>query len=239
MQHTIISTRAVLALVSAGLALTVPTQAAVLTQYYNNGAPASNNVAFTMGTDWTLSLSSDSLYAQNTGFNAGTSYRTLYGDGNNLLFKFNRASGDNNAYDVTVNLSGYNQWSGNEGTSPTITLHWGDDNFGSYSGSGLNDQNILAQSIDDISYFLASTTDLTQVASSTAHGDFTWNSGNVTTFRIAANQQSAYMVVLGSANSSSYVYSASADFTAVPEPSGVAMTMGAAGLFLIRRRRIS
>ena len=238
MQHTIISTRAVLALVSAGLALTVPTQAAVLTQYYNNGAPASNNVAFTMGTDWTLSLSSDSLYAQNTGFNAGTSYRMLYGDGNNLLFKFNRASGDNNAYDVTVNLSGYNQWSGNEGTSPTITLHWGGDNFGSYSGSGFNDQNILAQSLNN-AYFLASTTDLTQVASSTADGGFTWNSGNVTTFRIGADQQSAYMVVLGSANSYGYVYSASADFTAVPEPSGVAMTMGAAGLFLLRRRRIS
>jgi hypothetical protein len=232
------TTKAIITSALLSLVLAVSTQAAQLTEYYNNGAPASNNVTFTLGTDWTLSTSSNDLYAQNTGFNAGTSYRILYGDGNNLLFKFNRAEGDTNAYDVTVNLSGYNQWSGNEGTSPTITLHWGDDNFGSYSGSGLNDQNILAQPIDDISYFLASTTDLTQVASSTANGDFTWNSGNVTPFRIGADQQSAYMVVLGSANSSGYVYSASADFTAVPEPSTYALVVGGIATLLLIRRRV-
>jgi hypothetical protein len=204
----------------------------VLTEYYNNGAPASNNVTFTLGTDWTLSTSSNDLYAQNTGFNAGTSYRIGYGDGNNLLFKFNRAEGDTNPYDVTVNLTGYNQWNGSG--SPSITLLWGDDNFGTYSGSGLNDQNILAQSIP-ISYFYGSTTDLTQVASSTADGGFTWNS---TPFRIGADQQSAYMVVLGSANSYGYVYSASADFTAVPEPSTYALVVGGIATLLLIRRRV-
>jgi hypothetical protein len=231
------TTKAIITSALLSLVLAVSTQAAVLTEYYNNGAPASNNVTFTLGTDWTLSLSSDSLYAQNTGFNAGTSYRILYGDGNNLLFKFNRAEGDTNAYDVTVNLSGLNQWSGNEGTSPSITLLWGDDNFGTYSGSGINDQNILAQSIP-IAYFYGSTTDLTQVAINTGNGGFTWNSGNVTPFRIGADQQSAYMVVLGSANSSGYVYSASADFTAVPEPSTYALVVGGIATLLLIRRRV-
>jgi hypothetical protein len=230
------TTKAIITSALLSLVLAFSTQAAQLTENYNNGAPASNNVAFTLGTDWTLSTSSNDLYAQYGGFLHAGSYRMGYGDGYNLLFKFNRAEGDTNPYDVTVNLTGYNQWNGSG--SPSITLLWGDDNFGTYSGSGLNDQNILAQSIS-IGYFFGSTTDLTQVASSTADGGFTWNSGNVTPFRIGADQQSAYMVVLGSANSYGYVYSASADFTAVPEPSGVAMTMGAAGLFLIRRRRIS
>jgi hypothetical protein len=228
------TTKAIITSALLSLALAVSTQAAVLTEYYNNGVPASNNVTFTLGTDWTLSTSSNDLYAQNTGFNAGTSYRILYGDGNNLLFKFNRAEGDNNAYDVAVNLSGYNQWSGNERTSPSITLLWGDDNFGNYSGSALNDQNILAQSIP-IAYFYGSTTDLTQVASSTADGGFTWNS---TPFRIGADQQSAYMVVLGSANSSGYLYSASADFTAVPEPSTYALVLGGIATLLLIRRRV-
>ena len=229
------TTKAIITSALLSLALAVSTQAAVLTEYYNNGAPASNNVTFTLGTDWTLSTSSNDLYAQNTGFNAGTSYRILYGDGNNLLFKFNRAEGDTNPYDVTVNLTGYNQWNGSG--SPSITLLWGDDNFGTYSGSGLNDQNILAQSIP-IAYFYGSTTDLTQVASSTADGGFTWNSGNVTPFRIGADQQSAYMVVLGSANSYGYVYSASADFTAVPEPSTYALVVGGIATLLLIRRRV-
>jgi hypothetical protein len=235
MKHTIKPTRAVLALVSAGLALTVPTQAATLTEYYQNqpveGVPQPQT-SFALGTDWTLTLSPDSLYAQNTGFNAGTSYRTLYGDGNNLLFKFNRTVGDNNAYDVTVDLSGYNQWSGAVGTSPSITLHWGTDAFGINDNDTANHGRI---------WWTADTANLTQVASNTGNGGFTWNSGNVSNFRIGADQQSAYLMVLGSANSYSYVYSASADFTAVavPEPASVAMTMGAAGLFLLRRRRIS
>jgi hypothetical protein len=226
------TTKAIITSALLSLVLAVSTQAAVLTEYYNNGAPASNNVTFTLGTDWTLSLSSDSLYAQNTGFNAGTSYRILYGDGNNLLFKFNRAEGDTNAYDVTVNLSGLNQWNG-EGSS-SLQLLWGDDNFGNYSGSGLNDQNILAQSIS-IAYFYGSTTDLTQVAINTGNGGFTWNS---TPFRIGADQQSAYMVVLGSANSYGYVYSASADFTAVPEPSTYALVVGGIATLLLIRRRV-
>jgi hypothetical protein len=237
MKHTIIPTRAVLALVSAGLALTVPTQAATLTEYYTyqpvEGVPQPQT-SFALGTDWTLNLSQspDALYAQNTGFNAGTSYRTLYGDGNNLLFKFNRTVGDNNAYDVTVDLSGYNQWSGAEGTSPSITLHWGTDAFGINDNDAANHGGV---------WWTADTANLTQVASNTGNGGFTWNSGNVSNFRIGADQQSAYLMVLGSANSYSYVYSASADFTAVavPEPASVAMTMGAAGLFLMRRRRIS
>jgi hypothetical protein len=235
MQHTIKPTRAVLALVSAGLALAVPTQAAVLTEYYNvqpvEGVPQPQ-VSFALGTDWALTLSPDSLYAQNTGFNAGTSYRTLYGDGNNLLFKFNRTVGDTNAYDVTVDLSGYNQWSGAEGTSPSITLHWGTDAFGANDNDTANHGRV---------WWTADTANLTQVASNTGNGGFTWNSGNVSNFRIGADQQSAYLMVLGSANSYGYVYSASADFTAVivPEPSSMAMTMGVAGLFLIRRRRIS
>ena len=235
MQHTITPTRAVLALVSAGLALTVPTQAAVLTEYYNVqpvAGVAQPQVSFALGTDWTLTLSPDSLYAQHTGFNAGTSYRTLYGDGNNLLFKFNRTGGDNNAYDVTVGLYGYNQWSGAQGTSPSITLHWGTDAFGINDNDTANHGRI---------WWTADTANLTQVASNTGNGVFTWNSQNVSSFRIGADQQSAYLMVLGSANSYSYVYGASADFTAVavPEPASVAMTMGAAGLFLLRRRRIS
>jgi hypothetical protein len=235
MQHTIIPTRAVLALVSAGLALAVPTQAAVLTEYYNVqpvvGVPQPQ-VSFALGTDWALTLSPDSLYAEHSGVNAGTSYRTLYGDGNNLLFKFNRTVGDTNAYDVTVDLSGYNQWSGNEGTSPTITLLWGTDAFGANDNDTANHGR---------SWWTGDSSALTQVASSTADGGFTWNTGNVSNFRIGADQQSAYLMVLGSANSLGYVYSASADFTAVivPEPSSMAMTMGVAGLFLIRRRRIS
>ena len=229
------TTKAIITSALLSLVLAVSTQAAVLTEYYNNGAPASNNVTFTLGTDWTLTLSPDSLYAQNTVVNAGTSYRILYGDGNNLLFKFNRAEGDTNAYDVAVNLSGYNQWNG-EGSS-SLQLLWGDDNFGNYSGSGLNDQNILAQSLNT-PYFFGSTTDLTQVAINTGNGGFTWDSGNVTPFRIGADQQSAYMVVLGSANSYGYVYSASADFTAVPEPSTYAMVLGGIATLLLIRRRV-
>ena len=230
------TTKAIITSALLSLVLAVSTQAAQLTENYNNGAPASNNVAFTLGTDWTLSTSSNDLYAQYGGFLLpGDSYRIGYGDGYNLLFKFNRAEGDTNPYDVTVNLTGYNQW--NESGSPSITLLWGDDNFGTYSGSGLNDQNILAQSIT-IPYFYGSTTDLTQVASSTADGGFTWNSGNVTPFRIGADQQSAYMVVLGSANSYGYVYSASADFTAVPEPSTYALVVGGIATLLLIRRRV-
>jgi hypothetical protein len=140
--------------------------------------------------------------------------------------------GDNNAYDVTVDLNGYNQWSGAEGTSPSITLHWGTDAFGINDNDAANHGGV---------WWAADTANLTQVASNTGNGGFTWNSGNVSNFRIGADQQSAYLMVLGSANSYSYVYSASADFTAVavPEPASVAMTMGAAGLFLMRRRRIS
>ena len=89
-----------------------PAIPSTLTEYYQNqpveGVPQPQT-SFALGTDWALTLSPDSLYAQNTGFNAGTSYRTLYGDGNNLLFKFNRQPGDTNTYDVTVNLSGYNE----------------------------------------------------------------------------------------------------------------------------------
>jgi hypothetical protein len=227
------TTKAIITSALLSLVLAFSTQAAQLTENYNNGAPASNNVAFTLGTDWTLSTSSNDLYAQYGGFLLpGDSYRIGYGDGYNLLFKFNRAEGDTNPYDVTVNLTGYNQWKGSG--SPSITLLWGDDNFGTYSGSGLNDQNILAQSIP-IGYFYGSTTDLTQVASSTADGGFTWNS---TLFRIGADQQSAYMVVLGSANSYGYVYSASADFTAVPEPSTYALVLGGIATLLLIRRRV-
>jgi hypothetical protein len=229
------TTKAIITSALLSLVLAVSTQAAVLTEYYNNGVPASNNVTFTLGTDWTLSTSSNDLYAQSGGFLFAGSYRINYGDGNNLLFKFNRAEGDNNAYDVTVNLSGYNQWNG-EGSS-SLQLLWGDDNFGNYSGSGLNDQNILAQSIP-IAYFYGSTTDLTQVAINTGNGGFTWDSGNVTPFRIGADQQSAYMVVLGSANSFGYVYSASADFTAVPEPSTYALVVGGIATLLLIRRRV-
>jgi hypothetical protein len=187
--------------------------AETLTEYYQNqpveGVPQPQT-SFALGTDWTLTLSPDSLYAQYGGWNAGgSSYRFGYGDGNNLLFKFNRQPGDTNTYDVTVNLSGYNQWSGNEGTSPSMTLLWGTDAFGANDNDTANHGRV---------WWTADTANLTQVASNTADGGFTWDSGNVTTFRIAANQQSAYLMVRGSANSYAYVYSASADFTVVPVP---------------------
>jgi hypothetical protein len=46
------------------------------------------------------------------------------------------------------------------------------------------------------------------------------------------------MVVLGSANSYGYVYSASADFTAVPEPSTYALVVGGIATLLLIRRRV-
>jgi hypothetical protein len=188
----------------------VPAIPAILTEYYGvqpvEGVPQPQT-SFALGTDWALTLDPDSLYAQHAGFNAGTSYRTLYGDGNNLLFKFDRQSGDTNAYDVTVNLSGYNQWSGNEGTLPSMTLLWGTDAFGDADQPTGNHGGIWWQ---------GNSANLTQVASSTADGGFTWDSGNVSTFHIGEDQQSAYLMVLGSANSYGYVYSASADFTAIP-----------------------
>jgi hypothetical protein len=165
--------------------------------------------------DWTLDRyqTPDALYAQYAGGNYGNFYRTNPGDGTNLIFKFNRQPGDTNVYDVKVNLSGYNQWSGNG--SPSMTLLWGTDAFGFNDNDTANHGRV---------WWSADTADLTQVASSAADGSFTWNSGNVTNFRIGADQQSAYLVVLGSANSYGYVYSASADFTAVmvPEPASVA-----------------
>jgi hypothetical protein len=201
-----------LAAVAVSLMLGLSANASPLTHYYTyqpvEGVPQPQT-SFALGTDWTLNLSQspDALYSQNTGFNAGTSYRTLYGDGNNLVFKFNRQPGDTNVYDVKVNLSGYNQWSGNG--SPSMTLLWGTDAFGFNDNDTANHGRV---------WWSSDTADLTQVASSTADGGFTWDSGNVATFRIAANQQSAYLVVLGSANSYGYVYSASADFTVVPVP---------------------
>jgi hypothetical protein len=187
----------------------VPAIPATLTEYYQNqpveGVPQPQT-SFALGTDWALTLSPDSLYAQNTGENVGTSYRTLYGDGNNLLFKFNRQPGDTNAYDVTVNLSGYNQASP-DGTPPIIRLLWGTDAFGDADQPNGNHGGIWWQ---------GNSANLTQVASSTAEGGFTWNSGNVSTFHIGADQQSAYLMVLGSVSSYAYVYSASADFTAIP-----------------------
>ena len=187
----------------------VPAIPATLTEYYQN-QPVEEvpqpQTSFALGTDWALTLSPDSLYAQNTGENVGTSYRTLYGDGNNLLFKFNRQPGDTNAYDVTVNLSGYNQAS-SDGTPPIIRLLWGTDAFGDADQPNGNHGGIWWQ---------GNSANLTQVASSTAAGSFTWDSGNVSTFHIGEDQQSAYLMVLGSASSYAYVYSASADFTAIP-----------------------
>ena len=193
-------------------------KASPLTHYYTyqpvEGVPQPQT-SFALGTDWTLNLSQspDALYAQNAGGNYGNFYRTNPGDGTNLIFKFNRQPGDTNVYDVKVNLSGYNQWSGNG--SPSMTLLWGTDAFGFNDNDTANHGRV---------WWSADTADLTQVASSAADGSFTWNSGNVTNFRIGADQQSAYLVVLGSANSYGYVYSASADFTAVmvPEPASVA-----------------
>jgi hypothetical protein len=221
------TTKAIITSALLSLILAVSTQAAILTEYYNNqpvGGLPQPQVSFTLGTDWTLTLSPDSLYAQNTGFNAGTSYRTLYGDGNNLLFKFNRVEGDTNAYDVTVNLSGFNQWNG-EGSS-SLQLLWGTDEFGIQDNEFSNRGGVWWQG--DTAY-------LTQVASNTAGGGFTWNS---TPFRIGADQQSAYLVFLGSANSYGYVYSASADFTAVPEPSTYALVLGGIATLLLIRRRV-
>ena len=187
----------------------VPAIPATLTEYYQNqpveGVPQPQT-SFALGTDWALTLSPDSLYAQNAGGNYGTSYRTLYGDGNHLLFKFNRQPGDTNAYDVTVNLSGYNQPS-SDGTPPIIRLLWGTDAFGDADQPNGNHGGIWWQ---------GNSANLTQVASSTAAGSFTWDSGNVSTFHIGEDQQSAYLMVLGSASSYAYVYSASADFTAIP-----------------------
>jgi hypothetical protein len=226
------TTKAIITSALLSLILAVSTQAAILTEYYNNqpvdpSTITPPQVSFTLGTDWTLTFSPDSLYAQNTGVNAGTSYRTLYGDGNNLLFKFNRVEGDTNAYDVTVNLYGYNQWNG-EGSS-SLQLLWGTDAF------GINDND--GGSIDG-SYWRADTANLTQVAINTGNGGFTWDSGNVTPFRIGADQESAYLMFLGSANSYGYVYSASADFTAVPEPSTYALVVGGIATLLLIRRRV-
>ncbi len=224
------TTKAIITSALLSLILAVSTQAAILTEYYNNqpvGGLPQPQVSFTLGTDWTLTFSPDSLYAQNTGVNVGTSYRTLYGDGNNLLFKFNRVEGDTNAYDVTVNLSGYNQWNG-EGSS-SLQLLWGTDAFGINDNDAANHGGV---------WWAADTANLTQVAINTGNGGFTWDSGNVTPFRIGADQESAYLMFLGSANSFGYVYSASADFTAVPEPSTYALVLGGIATLLLIRRRV-
>ena len=203
-----------LAAAAVSLMLGLSANAETLTEYYNvqpvEGVPQAQT-SFALGTDWTLDRyqTPDALYAQHGGWNAGGSYRFGYGDGNNLLFKFNRQPGDTNTYDVKVNLSGYNQWSGNEETSPSMTLLWGTDAFGANDNDTANHGRV---------WWTADTANLTQVASNTGNGGFTWDSGNVTTFRIAANQQSAYLMVRGSANSYGYVYSASADFTVVSPP---------------------
>jgi hypothetical protein len=228
------TTKAIITSALLSLILAVSTQAAILTEYYTyqpvEGLPQPQT-SFALGTDWTLNLSQspDALYAQHAGGNYGTSYRTLFGDGNNLLFKFNRVEGDTNAYDVTVNLYGYNQWSGAEGTSPSITLHWGTDAFGINDTDAYNHGGV---------WWAADTANLTQVAINTGNGGFTWDSGNVTPFRIGADQESAYLMVLGSANSYGYVYSASADFTAVPEPSTYALVVGGIATLLLIRRRV-
>ena len=223
------TTKAIITSALLSLVLAVSTQAAILTEYYTyqpvEGVPQPNT-AFALGTDWTLSLGTDpyALYAQNTGTYNGTSYRTLPGDGNNLIFKFNRVEGDNNAYDVAVNLNGYNERFGDGSLS--VQLLWGTDEFGIQDNEFSNRGGVWWQG--DTAY-------LTQVASNTAGDGFTWNS---TPFRIGADQQSAYLVFLGSANSRGYVYSASADFTAVPEPSTYALVLGGIATLLLIRRRV-
>lgn len=214
-----------LALIVAAFVTAGGAHAAALTEYYNvqpiGGVPQPQ-VSFALGTDWTLTLSPDALYSQNTGVNAGTSYRTLYGDGNNLLFKFDRQAGDTNAYDVTVTLSGYNQWSGNG--SPSMQLLWGTDAFGANDNDVDNHGRV---------WWSADTANLTQVASNTTEGGFNWSTGS---FSITSDNNSAYLMVLGSANSFGYVYSANADFTVVPEPASFVL-LGLFSLVLLRRRQ--
>jgi hypothetical protein len=221
------TTKAIITSALLSLILAVSTQAAMLTEYYQNqpveGVPQSQ-VSFTLGTDWTLTLSPDSLYAQNAGENVGAFYRTIPGDGHNLVWKFDRVDGDTNPYDVAVNLSGYNERAGAGLLS--VQLLWGTDEFGIQDNPASNRGGVWWQG--DTAY-------LTQVASNTAGDGFTWNS---TSFRIGADQQSAYLVFLGSANSRGYVYSASADFTAVPEPSTYAMVLGGIATLLLIRRRV-
>lgn len=191
-------------LISAGHRASAQT----ITEYYNNTDGTSNQVSFAMGTNWALSFSPDALYSQQAGGNYGTSYRTLYGDGNHLLFKFVRKAGDTKEYNVTLNLSGYNQWSGNG--SPSMKLLVGGDTYGAYDTPTATFPN---HSDDPWVWWKGDSAGLTELASSTTEGGFAWN--NVT-FTIPASQQTVYIMVLGSANSYGYVYSASLAFSVLP-----------------------
>ena len=176
------------------------TDAMILTEFYNNqpvlGVPQPQ-VSFQLGTDWTLSLATDQIYSQYTGFLVSNgSYRVLPGTGNNFMFRFDRQMGDTAAYNVTVNLDGYAQ-----GTSNDISLLWGGSAF------GVNDVNLGAPT------WSADTSNLTQVATYTgAESSFNWSTGS---FTIGASDQNAYLVVLTTANTYGYVYAATADFTAL------------------------
>lgn len=177
--------------------------ATLFTEYYNNG---SNSPAYPMGTNWTLSLSTAMLYCQNAGFLVGNhSYRTLYGAGNNLLFKFVRPAGDTQAYTAVLNLSGYNQWSGSD--APSLNLLVGGDAYGANDNPAANHGWV---------WWTGDSADLTPLAvNTTTNNSFVWT--NIA-FNIAASQQSAYVMVLGSANSYGYVYTASVAFAAVAPP---------------------
>lgn len=199
-------------------------QAAPLTMYYANqpidGVPQPQ-FSSALGTDLAITPSpTNMLYSQNSGFDRGDYYRSFAGDGSSLMFKFDRQAGDTKAYDVTVSMSCYA-----EGSNNSMQLLWGTDAFGANDNDTANHGRV---------WWTGDSADLTQVASYTGvESGFSWNTG---TFRIGADQQSAYLMVLGSANTSAYVYSGTADFTAVPEPASLAL-LGLGAVALLRRRR--
>ena len=226
MQHTIISTRAVLALVSAGLALTVPTQAANLLV---NGNFANNVYNGTVNfQDYSPTLGIASI----ANWSWSPTVGPIYAGAVRLILDNVNAGDIPDGSTYAVSLEGAQSW-----IAQSVTLNLGQFQLSFDAATPLLQwlsPNPIYASLGGVNFsFNASTNAFSPTNNWVRYTSdvFTVTTAETYELKIAADNPA------GGYSGSSAV--ANVNLSAVPEPASVAMTMGAAGLFLLRRRRIS